>query len=53
MEYRDVGKLFIDSKGAGRLYIPKSMMEKLPFANQEKVKIVFDGESGKLTIEKL
>ncbi|MCL4421117.1 MAG: hypothetical protein M1477_05455 [Candidatus Thermoplasmatota archaeon] len=53
MDYRDVGKIFIDSKGAGRLYIPKGMMERLPFINQEKVKLIFDTESGTLVIERL
>ena len=53
MEIKDVGKLFIDVKGAGRLYIPKGMMEKLPFSNQQKVKITFDSEKGELRIENL
>lgn len=48
---KDVGKLFIDNKGAGRLYIPKSMMEKLSFENGEKVKLTLT--DGILVVEKL
>ncbi len=53
MEQKDIGKLFIDAKGAGRLYIPKSFMEKLPFENHEKVKLIFDPETRTLRIEEL
>ncbi len=38
-----VGKIYVDSKGAGRLYIPKKLMECLNFDNGEQVIIKSDG----------
>jgi hypothetical protein len=51
MEKVGVGKIFIDSKGAGRLYIPKRFMSDIPFRNGETVKLTF--RDGVLTVEKL
>jgi hypothetical protein len=46
-----VGKIFIDAKGAGRLYIPKKFMGNLPFGNGEIIKLIF--KDGVLIAEKL
>jgi antitoxin component of MazEF toxin-antitoxin module len=51
MQKVGVGKIFVDSKGAGRLYIPKKFMRNLPFENGEQIKLTF--KDGILIIEKL
>jgi len=48
---KGVGKIFIDARGAGRLYIPKKFMKGLPFENGETIKLTF--KDGVLIIEKL
>ena len=48
----DIGRISIDSQGGGRLYIPKSLMKKLPFKSGERVKITLN-KNGTLAIEKL
>lgn len=35
----EVGRIYIDSKGAGRLYIPRKVVEHLNFENGERVLI--------------
>jgi len=47
----DIGKIFVDSKGAGRIYIPKRLMKKLDFQNRDLVIIRAFGN--KLEILKL
>jgi antitoxin component of MazEF toxin-antitoxin module len=51
METKDVGRIYVGRDGEGRLYIPKSMMQKLPFQHGEKLKLTF--KDGVLVTEKL
>ena len=46
-----VGRIYVDGKGAGRLYIPKELMSSLTFENRGKVLIRVVNRS-KLVIER-
>ncbi|WP_153274099.1 hypothetical protein [Picrophilus oshimae] len=45
-------KFYVDRDGAGRIYVPKSLTQKLSFSNGEQLKITL-GDDGRLIIEKL
>ncbi|MCX6775892.1 MAG: hypothetical protein NT130_03540 [Candidatus Micrarchaeota archaeon] len=47
----DVGTYYVDTDGAGRVYIPKGIADAAYLDNKTKVKVTL--EAGKLTIEKL
>jgi antitoxin component of MazEF toxin-antitoxin module len=49
---KSVCKFYIDRDGAGRIYVPKSLITDLSFTNGEQLKITLD-DTGKLIIEKL
>jgi hypothetical protein len=44
----EMTRIYIDAKGAGRLYIPKEFMAELGFRNKEKMFLSF--ENGLLTV---
>ena len=44
----EMTRIYIDAKGAGRLYIPKEFMVQLGFRNKEKMFLSF--ENGLLTV---
>ena len=45
----EMTRIFVDSKGAGRLYIPKEFMALLGFRNKERMILSF--ENGLLTVQ--
>ena len=45
----EMTRIFVDSKGAGRLYIPKEFMALLGFGNKERMILSF--ENGLLTVQ--
>jgi len=48
-----VGKIFIDSKGAGRIYLRKKVVEMLNFRSGEDVRIEVFPEKNKIVVTKL
>jgi hypothetical protein len=48
-----IGKVFIDSKGAGRIYLRKKLLEYLNFVSGEEVRIVAYPEKDVIVISKL
>lgn len=48
-----VGKIFIDSKGAGRIYLKKRVVEMLDFVSGEEVRIEVYPEENRIVVTKL
>ena len=48
-----VGKIFIDSKGAGRIYLRKKVVDMLDFKSGEEVRIEVYPKENKIVVTKL
>ncbi len=43
-----MGKIYVDSKGAGRLYVPKEIVSSMGYRNREKVLLTLEGSDLKV-----
>ena len=52
-KFTTVGKIFIDSKGAGRIYLRKKVVHMLNFESGEDVRIEVFPEENRIVVTKL